>query len=72
MNKLYSTKQVAAMLHIRPDALSRAIWLGRLTAPAKGPGGSYLWTNHDIEHAGWTLLHKHVHIPAEIEGASHA
>jgi|GEM_PF-1476069 len=55
---LYSTRQVAAMLEIRPDALSRAIWVNRIHSPQKSPSGDFLWTDADIQHASWVLLHR--------------
>jgi len=55
MTSYYGTKDVARLLGIRPDALSRAIWIGRIDAPAKSPSGNYLWTTKDIERAAWVL-----------------
>jgi DNA-binding transcriptional MerR regulator len=54
----YNTRQAAKILGIRPDNLSRAVWLGRLDPPTKSPSGNYLWTEQDIERASWVLLHK--------------
>jgi len=53
-----STRQAAKTLGIRPDALARAVWIGRLDAPEKSPSGDYLWTADDINRASWVLLHK--------------
>lgn len=53
-----STREAARTLGITPNALNRAIWEGRVNAPEKGPGGAYLWTREDIEHASWVLLHR--------------
>ena len=55
MNQFYSTRQVAELLHIKPDTLSKAIWQGRIEQPTKSPSGNYLWTIKDIEHAAWVL-----------------
>ena len=53
-----STRQAAKALGIRPDALSRAVWIGRMDEPAKSPSGDFLWTEEDINRASWVLLHK--------------
>jgi hypothetical protein len=58
MTNFYGTKDVARTLGIRPDALTRAIWVGRLDPPTKSPSGSFLWTEQDIERASWVLLHR--------------
>lgn len=62
MAKFFSTKQAANLLQLRADTLSRAVWLGRIPAPTKGPGGAFLWTEVDIERAGWALLHRTVKV----------
>lgn len=46
-----STRAVARKLGIKPSALSRAVWDGRITPPQKGPSGAYLWTDADIQRA---------------------
>lgn len=55
MNQFFSTRQVAEILGVKPDTLSKAIWTGRLKSPLKSPSGSYLWTKQDIEKAAWAL-----------------
>ena len=55
MQQQYGTRQVAQALGIRPSTLSRAIWDGKVTPPAKGPGGAYVWTVPDIEAAAWVM-----------------
>ena len=52
------TREAAKALGVTPNALNRAIWEGRINAPKKGPGGAYFWTERDIEHASWVLLHR--------------
>jgi len=52
---MMGTKQVAALLGIRPNTFIRAIWEGRIPPPTKGLGGAYLWTRRDIEQASWVL-----------------
>ena len=54
----YGTKQVAAMLKIRPQTITTAIWNNRIDPPQKSPSGQFLWTLHDVERASWALLHK--------------
>ena len=49
------TRQVAALLGVRPSTLAKAIWDGRVPAPAKAPSGAYMWRRADIEHASWRL-----------------
>ena len=53
---MISTVQAASVLGIRPGTLAKAVWDGRVSAPAKGPGGAYHWTIHDIERASLRLL----------------
>jgi len=60
MATFYSTRQVAELLKIKPDTLSKAIWQGRVRAPQKSPGGQFLWTSEDITRAGWVLLRRDV------------
>ena len=55
-----STREAAQRLGMRPDLLQRAIWLGRVQAPAKSPSGDYLWTESDIERAAWAMHRQHV------------
>lgn len=50
-----STREVAAILKVNPSRLSRAIWDGRLAPPMKGPSGSFLWVETDIQRASWVL-----------------
>ena len=50
------TRQVAEVLGVSPSRLSRAVWDQRFPAPAKGPGGAYLWMEADIRRASWALL----------------
>lgn len=58
MPQFYSTRQVAGLLHLKPDTLQKAIWQNRVRPPMKGPSGHYLWMLSDIERASWVLLHK--------------
>jgi hypothetical protein len=53
-----STRQVAEILGVRPNYLQTAIWDGRISAPTKGPGNAFLWTESDIDRASWVLLRK--------------
>jgi hypothetical protein len=58
MPQIRSTREVARLLALSCSRLTRAIWDNRLDPPAKGPGGSFLWTNIDIERASWLLRHR--------------
>lgn len=51
-----STREVAGILGVNPSRLSRAIWDRRIESPTRGPGGAFLWTLRDIQHASWVLL----------------
>jgi len=54
--KIYSTKQVAAMLGgMKISTLSGMVWAGRIPAPAKSPSGDYLWQDEDVETAARIL-----------------
>ena len=46
-----NTRGAALVLGILPSTLYRAVWDGRLTPPAKTPGGAFLWTDEDIGRA---------------------
>lgn len=46
-----STRQVSKILNVNPATLSTAVWSGRVPEPEKGPGGSFLWTDADIQRA---------------------
>lgn len=56
--KYLSTRQAAKALGIRPDALSRAVWIGKVDAPPKSPAGDYMWYAASINSASWILRHK--------------
>lgn len=58
METYYGTKNVAEKLGLKPQTLNMAIWQGRVTPPAKGPAGNFLWTDEDINRASWALLHR--------------
>ena len=45
------TKLVSEILGINPGSITKAIWLGRIPAPEKGPGNSYIWSEADIQRA---------------------
>ena len=45
------TRELARLLGIRPENLTRAVWNLRIPAPVKGPGGCYLWNVEDIRRA---------------------
>jgi len=51
---------------VNANRLARAIWEGRVDAPAKAPSGAYLWTAEDIRRASWQLLGRPLD-PAAVE-----
>ena len=53
-----STPQAARRLGVSVSMLAKAVWDGRVEAPAKSPSGNYLWTLRDIERASWALLQR--------------
>jgi len=55
---MIGTKQAAVILGVRPGTLTRAVWDGRVTSPAKGPGGAFVWTDTDLRRAAWALLRR--------------
>ena len=55
-----STRDVGKLLGVSPLTLIKAAWCGRINPPEKGPGGAYMWTEQDIEHASWILLRKSI------------
>ena len=55
MEQMYSTRQAALILEIRPDLLQKAVWQGKVKSPPKSPSGSYLWSLVDVESAAWAL-----------------
>jgi hypothetical protein len=55
---VYSTKDVAELLNLPVHCLSQAVWRNKVEAPAKGPGGAYMWSLDDIERASWALRRK--------------
>lgn len=55
MRTSLSTVEAAFVLNLRPGTLARAVWDGRVGAPAKGPGGAYHWSRDDLVRASWRL-----------------
>ena len=53
---MIGTRQAATILGVRPGTLSRAMWEGRFTPPAKVPGGAYVWTEADLQQASQAML----------------
>lgn len=51
----FSTLQVSRLLGLNPSRLARAVWIGRIAAPARGPGGAFYWTPKNIQQASWVL-----------------
>jgi len=46
-----SVREVARLLGNPPSRLAKAFWDGHVEAPVKGPGGTYLWNDRDIDPA---------------------
>ena len=53
-----TTREVARALQIRPGALLRGVWEGRLPAPAKDGSGTFTWSEDDFRRACWTFHRK--------------
>lgn len=53
-----STQAAARRLGVNPSALSRAVWAGRVSEPARSPVGTFMWTEADLRCAAWVLLHR--------------
>ena len=53
--KFLGTREVAAILGVRPFVINTGVWQGRIPSPQKGPGGNYLWEERDIERAAWAI-----------------
>jgi hypothetical protein len=56
--EIRSTPEVARLLGVSVAKLSRALWLGQIDRPQRGPGGGFLWTPDAIERASWQLCGK--------------
>ena len=64
--ELFSTRQVARLLGMRPARLTKAIWDDRVSPPTKGPAGNFLWTHDDIQRVSWALLHRAFEPPPDV------
>ena len=56
--EVFSTRQAAEVLGVRPHRLSHAVWDNRVPAPKKSPGGDYVWSRADLERAAHALLNQ--------------
>jgi len=54
----WSTREVARLLGVSVALLTKATWSGRVRPPQKSPSGNFLWTEADIQHASWVILHR--------------
>jgi len=52
-----NTRVAAELLGIRPPALQRAVWDGRLDVPRRF-GRSFMWTTRELEQASWIFWRK--------------
>jgi len=66
------TREVARLLGVNPSRLARAVWDGRLQAPARAPSGAFLWTEDDIRRASWAILGHDLDDPGPTKGFSSA
>jgi len=48
MPKFLSTREVAALLHLRVGRISHAVWSGRLPPPER-VGDYFIWAESDIQ-----------------------
>jgi len=53
-----STRQAAAALGLPVSTLAKAVWDGRVPAPAKTPSGAYSWQTVDLERASWVMFRR--------------
>lgn len=51
MTDYKGTKDASQALGVKPATLLTAVWNGRIQAPIKGPGNSFLWTDADVQRA---------------------
>jgi hypothetical protein len=66
---VFSTRQEARYLGVKPNYLQRAILDGRIAALPKGPGGAYQWGPKELERASWVLRRRGIDDIAELGGA---
>ena len=52
---MIGTREAAALLGVRPNTLTRAVWEGRVPAPPKAPGGAYVWRDAELRRACWVI-----------------
>lgn len=64
--RYFTTLEAARRLGISISKLQRAIWLGKIDKPERGPGGAYLWDEAALDRASWQLLGRSY----EYEGAT--
>lgn len=67
MMELLSTRQAAERLGVAVWTLNRAVWLGQLSAPQRGPGGAFYWLPEDVERASWHF-HRRPYRPQTAKG----
>ena len=56
MEAARSTRDVARFLNVRPDRVSKMVWLGKIPEPGRSPSGDFLWGEEDIRRACRALL----------------
>lgn len=66
-----STKQAAASLGIPVSKLAKAVYDGRVPAPAKTPSGAYSWEIEDLNRASWVMLRRPFEAAEAIGQAGH-
>lgn len=54
--RYFTTLEAARRLGVSINKLQRAIWLGQIDKPQRGPGGAYLWDDEALNRASWQLL----------------
>ena len=60
MQTALSTPEAAKLLGVTATRLRKAIFTGKVDAPARRIGLNYLWSHRDLDKAAWALLRRSV------------
>ena len=53
-----STRAAARRIGVNRSTLSRAVWPGRVSEPARSHAEIFMWTEADLRRAAWVLLQR--------------